>query len=35
VDFVEGEAVLTVEIEPVPEGTFFAAWYDPLVLKPG
>lgn len=35
VDFVDGEAVLTVEIEPVPEGTLFAAWYDPLAFETG
>lgn len=35
VDFVDGEAVLTMEIEPMPEGTFFAAWYDPLAFEEG
>ena len=35
VDFVDGEAVLTVEIEPVPEGTLFAAWYDPRAFEAG
>jgi hypothetical protein len=35
VDFVDGEAVLTMEIEPMPEGTLFAAWYDPLAFKQG
>ncbi len=35
VDFVDGEAVWTVAIEPVPEGTIFAAWYDPLDFKTG
>ena len=35
VDFVDGEAVLTMEIEPMPEGTLFAAWYDPLAFEQG
>ena len=35
VDFVDGAAVLTMEIEPVPEDTLFAAWYDPLTFEAG
>jgi len=35
VDFVDGEAVWTIEIEPMPEGTIFAAWYDPLAFEIG
>ena len=35
VDFVDGEAVLTAEIEPLPDGTIFAAWYDPLAFSAG
>ena len=35
VDFVDGEAVWTMEIEPVPDGTLFAAWYDPLAFEAG
>ncbi len=35
VDFVDGEAVWTVAIDPVPEGTIFAAWYDPLAFTSG
>lgn len=35
VDFVDGEAVWTIEIEPMPEGTIFAAWYDPLAFETG
>jgi hypothetical protein len=35
VDFVDGEAVLTMEIEPMPEGTLFAAWYEPLAFEEG
>lgn len=35
VDFVDGEAVWTMEIDPVPEGTLFAAWYDPLAFEAG
>lgn len=30
VDFVDGEAVWMIELEPMPEETFFAAWYDPM-----
>jgi hypothetical protein len=32
---VDGEAVWTVEIEPMPDGTFFAACYDPLAFEAG
>jgi hypothetical protein len=32
VDFVDGEAVWTAAIEPLPDGTLFAAWYDPLAF---
>ena len=35
VDFINGEAVWTAEIEPVPDGTIFAAWYDPLTFEVG
>lgn len=35
VDFVDGEAVWTIEIEPMPDGTIFAAWYDPLAFEAG
>jgi hypothetical protein len=35
VDFVDGEAVWTIEIEPMPDGTIFAAWYDPLTFEVG
>ncbi len=35
VDFVDGEAVWTMEIDPVPDGTLFAAWYDPLAFEAG
>jgi hypothetical protein len=35
VDFVDGEAIWTMEIEPVPDGTLFAAWYDPLDFEAG
>ncbi len=35
VDFVDGEAVWTMEIEPTPERTLFAAWYDPLAFEAG
>jgi len=35
IDFVDGEAVWTYDLEPVPEGTIFAAWYDPLTFESG
>ena len=35
VDFVDGEAVWTMEIEPAPDGTLFAAWYDPMDFEVG
>jgi hypothetical protein len=35
VDFVDGEAVWTAAIEPMPDGTLFAAWYDPLAFETG
>jgi hypothetical protein len=35
VDFVDGEAVLTMAIDPMPDGTLFAAWYDPLAFETG
>jgi hypothetical protein len=35
VDFVDGEAVWTIEIEPLPDGTICAAWYNPLEFEVG
>jgi hypothetical protein len=35
VDFVDGEAALTMDIEPAPEDTLFPAWYDPLAFELG
>jgi hypothetical protein len=35
VDFVDGEAVWTVDIDPMPAGTTFAAWYDPMDFELG
>ncbi|HEX9796380.1 MAG TPA: FHA domain-containing protein [Anaerolineales bacterium] len=35
VDFVEGEVAWTIDIEPVPEDTIFAAWYNPLEFELG
>ena len=35
IDFVDGEAVWTFDLEPVPEGTLFAAWFDPLSFETG
>ena len=33
VDFIDGEALWTVEIDPVPNDTFFPGWYDPLAFS--
>jgi len=30
VDFIDGEALWTIEIDTVPDDTFFPGWYDPL-----
>ena len=35
VDFVDGEAIWTIEIEPLPDGTICAAWYNPLDFEVG
>lgn len=35
VDFVDGEAVWTMDIDPVPEYTILPAWYDPLEFEMG
>lgn len=35
VDFVDGEAVWMIELEPLPAGTLFAVWYDPLAFTQG
>ncbi len=35
VDFVDGEIAWTIDIEPVPEGTILAAWYDPMDFEVG
>ena len=35
VDFVDGQAVWTVEIEALPEGAILAAWYHPLAFEVG
>lgn len=35
VDFVDGSAIWVVEIDPMPEGTIFAAWYDPMAFFDG
>lgn len=33
VDFIDGEALWTIELEPVPDDTFFPGWYDPLAFS--
>jgi hypothetical protein len=33
IDFVDGEAVWTFDLEPVPEDTLFPAWYNPLSFE--
>ena len=35
IDFVDGETVWTLDLEPAPEGSIFPAWYDPLTFEPG
>jgi hypothetical protein len=35
VDFVDGEAALTMDIEPAPEDSILPAWYDPLAFELG
>ena len=35
VDFVDGSAIWVSELEPVPEDTIFAAWYNPLDFVDG
>jgi hypothetical protein len=35
IDFVDGEAMWTFDLEPVPEGTFLPAWFDPLSFQAG
>lgn len=35
VDFVDGEATWTMDIEPAPEDTILPAWYDPLAFELG
>ena len=33
IDFVDGEAVWTFDLEPPPADTIFPAWYDPLAFE--
>lgn len=35
VDFVDGEATWTMDIEPAPEDSILPAWYDPLAFEMG
>ncbi|MGD8632742.1 MAG: FHA domain-containing protein [Anaerolineales bacterium] len=35
VDFVDGEATWTMDIEPAPEDSILPAWYDPLAFELG
>ena len=35
VDFINGEAVFTSSLDPVPEETIFPAWYDPELFSAG
>jgi hypothetical protein len=35
VDFVDGEATWTMDIEPVPEDSILPAWYDPMAFELG
>jgi hypothetical protein len=35
IDFADGEVAWTIDIDPLPEGTFLPAWYDPREFKIG
>jgi len=35
VDFVDGEAAWTMEIDPAPDGAIFPAWFDPRAFQEG
>lgn len=35
VDFVDGEATWTMDIDPAPDDSIFPAWYDPLAFELG
>jgi hypothetical protein len=35
IDFVDGEAAWTMQIDPAPEEAIFAAWYDPMAFRGG
>jgi hypothetical protein len=35
VDFVDGEATWTMDIEPAPEDSILPAWYDPMAFELG
>ena len=35
VDFVDGEIIWTIDLEPGPAQSVFPAWYDPLAFKTG
>ena len=34
-DFIDGELIWTIDIEPVPDGSIYAHFYDPLELQEG
>jgi hypothetical protein len=34
-DFIDGELIWSVELEPVADGSLYAHWYDPLDFQPG
>ena len=34
-DFIDGELLWSVELEPVEDGSFYAHWYDPLEFQAG
>ena len=34
-DFIDGELIWRIDIEPVPDGSFYAHFYDPLELQAG
>ncbi len=34
-DFIDGELLWAVNLEPIADGSFFAHWYDPLAFRAG
>lgn len=34
-DFIDGELIWTIDLEPVPDGSIYAHWFDPLEFQAG